>query len=95
MGWGKHHWTHTAQGERLVLVRPAQLLLLIGKVEIINAREVAPALATSNMFNSSEQSQEGEGQGRCGMGSLSVALSGVRDGSGPPLLSLPSPITAP
>ncbi|XP_045145502.1 glutathione hydrolase 1 proenzyme [Echinops telfairi] len=33
------------------------------KAEIINAREVAPALATTTMFNSSEQSKEGMGVG--------------------------------
>lgn len=50
------------QCEGLVLVRSAHLLLLPGKAEVINAREVAPGLAFTGMFNSSNQSQNGEGQ---------------------------------
>lgn len=41
-------------------VPSAHCRLLPGKAEVINAREVAPALASAGMFNSSEQAQEGE-----------------------------------
>lgn len=56
----------------MIWVQLAHLLLPPGKVEIINAREVAPELAFANMFNSSKQSKEGEGQAQ-GVGWEGVA----------------------
>lgn len=55
-GWGR------APGLGQMLVGPPQLLFLAGRVEVINAREVAPERAFENMFTSPEMAQDGETQ---------------------------------
>lgn len=46
--------------ERLGITWPANMFLFIEKAEIINAREVAPRLANTSMFNNSKDSEEGK-----------------------------------
>lgn len=76
-GWTwRGPWAHTGL-RGLVLLQPAHLLVLPGKAEIINARETAPGLASSSMFNSSKQSEEGEGQAQS-VGREGLACSGPR-----------------